>query len=140
LKKCLVRHFPGKSHDNMHSQIGFGAASPSAGGLTKGQDKVKNKDLTPFLDPIPIHSYSGFGVASPSTGCLPKWQHKVKNKDLTPFPSSWLTTMSPVRINPLDTAWNRRFSGPAMRDRGRRGGALVFLQTLILMGDWCSRG
>jgi len=35
-------------------------------------------------------------------------------------------------------AWGRSVSpGPALRDRGHRGGALVFLQTLSLMGDWC---
>ena len=34
--------------------------------------------------------------------------------------------------------WGRSVStGPALRDRGRRGGVLVFLQTLILMGDGC---
>ena len=40
-----------------------------------------------------------------------------------------------------ETNWTRPgtedFLGPAMRDRDRRGGALVFLQTSNLMGDWC---
>jgi hypothetical protein len=40
--------------------------------------------------------------------------------------------------NELDTAWNRRFSGSAEADKGRREGEKdVFLQTLTLMGDWC---
>ena len=34
--------------------------------------------------------------------------------------------------------WGRSVSlGPALRDRGRRGGDLVCLQILSLMGDWC---
>ena len=45
--------------------------------------------------------------------------------------------MNPVRIYELDTAWNRRFSGSAEADKGRRGDSLVFLQISILMGDWC---
>jgi len=44
--------------------------------------------------------------------------------------------MNPVRIYELDTAWNRRFSGSAKADRGRRE-KRVLLLTLILMGDWC---
>jgi len=44
--------------------------------------------------------------------------------------------MSPDRHD-LDTAWNRRFSGSAKADRGRRKEALVFLQIWSLMGDWC---
>ncbi len=44
--------------------------------------------------------------------------------------------------NQLDTAWNRRFSGSAEADRGRRENKKrdVRLQALILMGDWCRQG
>ncbi|MDO9123888.1 MAG: hypothetical protein Q7V12_05640, partial [Deltaproteobacteria bacterium] len=45
-------HYPDKSHDNRHSQIGFGVASPSAGFLLKSKDKVKDKDLT--VQPIKL--------------------------------------------------------------------------------------
>ena len=44
--------------------------------------------------------------------------------------------MHVLHERPLRRPGTEDFLGPAMRDRGRRGN-LIFLQTLILMGDWC---
>jgi hypothetical protein len=44
----------------------------------------------------------------------------------------WLETIRSVPKH-LDTAWNRRFSGPPTAE----GGSCESGDPLILMGDWC---
>jgi hypothetical protein len=43
LKRSLGRNYPGKSHDHRHSQIGFAAASPLKGVVSKRHAKVRIK-------------------------------------------------------------------------------------------------